>query len=89
METALEFASHAHPSTATRLELARRADIICRHATHLHEHQWNGFLQTFQRSANGGDGVASHAPDVAGVRTYTGVAILFTQDILADGLDPS
>ena len=86
MGTAREFPSHAHPSTATLLELAQRADILCLQETHLHAHQWPGFLQSFRLATDGGSGLAAHAPDVAAQRSFTGVAFLFTRSILAEGL---
>ena len=86
MGTAREFPSHAHPSAATLLELAQRADILCLQETHLHAHQWPGFLQSFRLATNGGTGLAAHAPDVVAQRSFTGVAFLFTRAILAEGL---
>ncbi len=56
MGTAREFPSQAHPSTATLLELAQHADILCLQETHLHAHQWPGFLQSFRLATNGGTG---------------------------------
>jgi ribonuclease HI/exonuclease III len=86
MGTAREFPDHTHPSTATLLELAHRADILCLQETHLHDHKWGEFLEKFRHATGGGLGAASHAVDEAGVRSYTGVAFLFCKEILADGL---
>ena len=86
MGTARQFPSPEHPSSATLLDLARCADIVCLQETHLCEYQWPEFLKCFQQATHGGAGVAAHAPNVADQRAYTGVAIMFTKDILANGL---
>ena len=86
MGTARQFPGPEHPSSATLLDLARRADVLCLQETHLCEYQWPEFLKKFQPATQGGMGVAAHAPNQANQRAFTGVAILFTKDILADGL---
>ncbi len=86
MGTGREFPFPAHSSTATMLELAQRTDILCLQETHLHEHQWADFLKQFRTATKAGGGVASHAPNALGQRSFTGVSIVFTQAILLDGL---